>query len=197
MVSQNSLDKRLSYLSIADFDYLSARILLLFGLATTGLPKAAEAVEKLLKLFLLLEAKIIRNEELFDTELKKYGHGLTTLFNKIKPLIPANFDKTWDDYFHFLQETYTKRYPEDWRSFKYEIDVGILDSSYLYLRNGIIQNFPIEERERVKQFGGFISNSYTEKNREIIKKTTNKSLREILLQDNQHIGKYDLDLTRL
>lgn len=192
MVGQKSLGKRLAYLSIADFDYLSARILLLFGLAHTGFPKAVEAFEKLLKLFLLLEAKINRNEELTDRELKKYEHKLVTLFNKIKPLIPVNFDVSWDSYFLFLQETYNKRYPEFWKSFRYEVDIGKLDSAYLYLRNGITKNFPPEEQERVKQFGGFISGGYIEKINEIIKKRTGKNLKEMLLLENDHIKKYEV-----
>jgi len=197
MKKQTSLNQRLAYLSIADFDYLSARILLLFGLAHTGFPKAAEAFEKLFKLFLLLGTKIIKNEELTERDLKIYKHKLVTLFNKIKPMIPVNFDKSYDDYFLFLQETYHKRYPENWESFKYEVEISKLDNSYLYLRNSIVKNFPPEEHKRVQQFGGFISDGYSEKIKEIINKRTGNSLKGMLLQDNEHIKNYDISFSKL
>lgn len=162
MKKKTSLDQRLAYLSLADFDYLSARILLLFGLAHTGFPKAAESFEKLFKLFLILEAKISRNEELTVEDLKNYQHKLITLFDKIKSMISVKFNKSWRDHFLFLQETYYKRYPENWKSFNYEVDISKLDLCYLYLRSNIVQNFPLEEQERVKQFGGFISDGYSE-----------------------------------
>jgi len=197
MKKQTSLNQRLAYLALADFDYLSARILLLFGLAHTGFPKAAEAFEKLFKLFLLLEAKIIKNEELTDKDLKNYKHKLITLFEKIKPMAPVKLDKSFEDYFLFLQETYHKRYPENWKSFKYEVDISKLDDTYLYFRSGITQNFPPEEQERVKQFGGFISDGYSKKIIEIINKRTGKSLKEMLLQDNEHIKNHDISFTKL
>ena len=197
MSNKTSIDNRLAYLSLADFDYLSARILLLFGLAHTGFPKASESFEKLFKLFLILEAKISRNEELTIEDLKKYQHKLVTLFDKINSIIPDKFDKSWRDYFLFLQETYHKRYPENWKSFIYEVDINQLDLCYLYLRNNITQNFPSEEQERVKQFGGFISDGYGEKIKAIIKRRTGKSLAEMLSQDNDHINKYDLIFNKL
>jgi len=197
MKKKTSLDQRLAYLSLADFDYLSARILLLFGLAHTGFPKAAESFEKLFKLFLILEAKIGRNEELTVEDLKKYQHKLVTLFDKIKSMIPVKLDKSWRGYFLFLQETYHKRYPENWKSFNYEVDISKLDLCYLYLRSNIVQNFPLEEQERVKQFGGFISDGYSENIKIIIKRRTGKSLVEMLFQDNDHIKKYDLSFIKL
>jgi len=197
MKKKTSLNKRLAYLAIADFNYLSARILLLFGLAHTGFPKAAEALELLFKLFLLLEAKITKKEELTDKDLIKYKHKLVTLFDKIEPMIPVKFDKSFKDYFTFLQETYHKRYPENWKSFKYEVEISKLDNSYLYFRNNIVKNFPSEEQERAKQFGGFISDGYSEEIKEIINKRTGKSLKEMLLQDNEHIKNYDISFTKL
>jgi len=197
MNKKTSIDNRLAYLYLADFDYLSARILLLFGLAHTGFPKAAESFEKLFKLFLILEAKISRNEELTVEDLKNYKHKLVTLFDEIKSKIPVKFDKSWRDYFLFLQETYHKRYPENWKSFKYEVDISKLDLCYLYLRSNITQNFPLEEQGKAKQFGGFISNGYSEKIKVIIKRRTGKSLSEMLFQDNDHIKKYDLSFNKL
>lgn len=197
MKKQTSLNQRLAYLSIADFDYLSARILLLFGLAHTGFPKAAEAFEKLFKLFLLLCSKIIKNEELTEKDLKIYKHKLVTLFDKIKSIIPVKFDKSYEDYFLFLQETYHKRYPENWKSFKYEVEISKLDSSYLYFRNSVVKNFPLEDQERVKQFGGFISDGYSEKIKEIINRRTGNSLKGMLLKDNEHIKNYDISFSKL
>jgi len=197
MKQQTSLENRLAYLSLADFDYLSARILLLFGIAHTGFPKAAEAFEKLFKLYILLETKVNRNEETSYKELKKYEHKLVTLFKKIKPSIPAKFDSTWDEYFLFLQETYKKRYPEHWKSFKYDVDISKLDNSYLYLRNGIVRNFPAEEQDRTRQFGGFISDAYVEEIKKIVIKRTGRSLKDMLLQDNECIKNYDIDFNNL
>jgi hypothetical protein len=112
----NSLDKRIEYLGLADMDYLSARLLLMSGLATTGFPKAAEAFEKIFKLFLMLEAKISSNAELTESDLKSYSHNLIKFFNEVKTKLPdTNFDSAWDDYLKTLQESYTRRYPENWK----------------------------------------------------------------------------------
>ena len=197
MKKKTSFDKRLAYLAIADFNYLSARILLLFGLAHTGFPKAAEALELLFKLFLLLEAKIARNYDLTDKDLKEYKHKLVTLFDKIESMIPKKFDRSIRKYIIYLQETYHKRYPENWKSFKYEVEISHLDNIYLYFRNSIVSNFPSEEQERIKQFGGFISNGYSEEIKEIINKRTGRSLKDMLLQDNEHIKNYDISFTKL
>src|SRR3989337_1052290 len=111
-----SLIKRSEYLGIADMDYLSARVLLLNGLTHTGLAKAAEAFEKLFKLFLILEAKITRNEELTQKELKQYNHKLVKLFGLV---MTRSHKKTYHqsvkNYFAQLQNAYSLRYPESWK----------------------------------------------------------------------------------
>ena len=90
-----SLTKRISYLGIADFDYLSARLLLLCGIGNTGLSKSAEAFEKLFKLFLMLEARITQNIELVPKDLKKYNHKLGRRFTDVKLKSGAKFEKEW------------------------------------------------------------------------------------------------------
>jgi hypothetical protein len=76
---ETSLQKRLAYLGIADFDYLSARVLLRHGLVVTGLAKVSDAFEKIMKLNLILEAKITRNEDLDPEKVKAYLHNLRAL----------------------------------------------------------------------------------------------------------------------
>lgn len=63
-------------------------LLLVMWLASTGFPKAAEAIEKIFKLFLILEAKIPRNVELTEKDMKSYGHNLIKLLNKVKTKLP-------------------------------------------------------------------------------------------------------------
>src|SRR5690348_1635944 len=123
----SSLNKRIEYLGIADFDYLAARLLLLNGLVFAALPKAAEAFEKLMKLFLMLEAKINRNEELSPTQLKAYGHNLPRLFDALKTKVPVPFGNDWDEYFELLRDCYSRRYPEDWEAHRVEGDIHKLD----------------------------------------------------------------------
>jgi hypothetical protein len=196
----NSLDKRLSYLGIADFDYLSARLLMLNGLGFCALPKAAEAIEKLIKLFLLLEAKIERNEELGEEQLKKYGHNLVKLFQKLKEIIrgksEVEFGPDWDEYLQLLQDSYTQRYPEKWTELRIEIDVHKLDQVYTYLRNGIIGNFPIEERDRSRHFGTFISDVYNRRVREHIHNLGGLPPGELLRHLNQSFETLNIDAAR-
>jgi HEPN domain-containing protein len=189
----SSLEKRLSYLGIADFDYLSARLLLQNGLVFTALPKAAEAIEKLLKLFLLLEAKITRNEELDEKRMKAYGHNLTRLFAELKVKAPATFGADWDDYLTLLQDSYAQRYPEQWEELRIETSVNQLDSAYTYLRNSIIQNFPLEEQDRVRHFGTFIYDAYTNDVRELIRRLGGQAPGELLRHSNKSFELLDID----
>ena len=125
-----SLDKRMKYLGIADFDYLSARLLLLSGFANTGFPLAAQAFEKLLKLFMVFYEKITNNQELTKRDMKKYSHNLLELLKYLKERAPANFDSTWKDYLKTLQESYYRRYPEGWKLHSYEVEVSRLDQTF-------------------------------------------------------------------
>jgi len=67
--NETSLAKRKELLGIEDFDYFSARLLLLSGLATSGFPLASQATEK---------------------ELKKYSHNLLGLFDYMKKRVNVN-----------------------------------------------------------------------------------------------------------
>ena len=179
------LEKRIAYLGLADIDYLSARLLLLSGLVTTGFPKAAEAFEKLLKLFLLLEAKISSNIELTEKQMKAYSHNLIKLFDVVKSKIPnTHFDQSWDDYFKTLQDSYTRRYPENWTVFQITYSLEQLDKGYVFFRNGVIGNFPPEEQSRVREFGTFIYDAYRGDRSKIIKDAGSLTPAEIFKMRN-------------
>lgn len=194
----NSLDKRIEYLGLADMDYLSARLLLMSGLATTGFPKAAEAFEKIFKLFLMLEAKISSNAELTESDLKSYSHNLIKLLNEVKTKLPnTTFESTWDDYLKTLQESYTRRYPENWRVFRLTVSLDQLDKAYSYLRNNVILNFPQEEQTRTRQFGTFIYDAYRGDVSKRIKKSGALPPAEILKWKNHSLDNLNIDFESL
>lgn len=185
------LNKRIQYLAIADIDYLSARLLLLCGMPFSGLPKAAEAMEKIFKLFLILEAKITEGKELSDSDLKKYSHRLTKLFKVMKTKIPAKFDKTWDKFIKDLEVSYSIRYPDTWPlQMDWVVNYEFLDLAYSYFRNGVIKNFPYEEQEAVKKFGVNILDAYTSEIINTIKKAGGIPPLEILKINNSCIEKF-------
>ena len=190
----NSLNKRIEYLGLADMDYLSAKLLLMSGLANTGFPKAAEAIEKIFKLFLILEAKISRNVELTERDMKSYGHNLIKLLNEIKTKLPnTTFVSNWDDYLKTLQDSYTRRYPENWKEFQLNVNLDQLDKVYSYLRNGVILNFPQEEKTRARQFGTFIYDAYRGDLSKRIQKMGALSPAEILKWKNHSFNDFDID----
>ncbi|WP_165071980.1 hypothetical protein [Paludisphaera rhizosphaerae] len=191
------MKKRLEYLGMADFDYLAARLLMIHGLVTVALPKAAEAVEKLMKLFLVLEAKISRNENLTAKDLKGYGHDLERLFAQFKTKVPVTFGGEWDDYVKCLQESYTYRYPEHWTQYRAELDLDKLDFVYVHMRNNIILNFPLEERQRVRHFGTFLYDAYTAEAFDLIGRLGGKNPGEILRLSNQQFALLDIDASRI
>ena len=194
----NSLDKRMEYLGLADMDYLSARLLLMSGLATTGFPKAAEAFEKIFKLFLMLEAKISRNVELTEGDLKSYGHNLIKLLNEVKTKLPnTTFDSAWDDYLKTLQESYARRYPENWKVFRLTVSLDLLDKADSYLRNNVILNFPQEEQTRTRQFGTFIYDAYRGDLSKRIQKTGALPPAEILKWKNHSLADFIIDFESL
>ena len=194
----NSLDKRMEYLGLADMDYLSARLLLMSGLATTGFPKAAEAFEKILKLFLILEAKISSNVELTEGDMKSYGHNLIKLLNEVKTKLPdTTFDSTLVDYLKTLQESYTRRYPENWEAHHLTINLDHLDEAYSYFRNNVILNFPQEEQTRTRQFGTFIYDAYRGDISKRIKKSGALPPAEILKWKNHSLGNFNIDFESL
>lgn len=193
----SSLSKRLAYLGLADFDYLSARLLSLCGLGNTAFPKAAEAFEKLFKLFLMLEAKITRNEDLGPKDLRAYSHDLVKLFHAVKTKIPATFDGEWDAYFTELRDAYNRRYPEHWREFVMEVNVHKLDLAYTYLRNGVARNFPVEERTRARHFGTFIYDAYNAKIVQWIRSLGGLAPEDILRLNNESLETLEIDFSRL
>ena len=196
-INEISLDKRMDYLGIADFDYLSARLLLLSGLATTGFPHAAQAIEKLLKLFMLLYEKITNNSELTKRDLKKYSHKIVELFKYLEERILVNFDAGWKCYLQILQDSYDRRYPEGWKIHSYDVEAENLDKLYCYLRNNIISNFPEEEKARAKQLGTFIYDAYSEEIREIIKRRGGIPPKEIFHLNNNSAKDFDIDFDHL
>lgn len=194
-----SLIKRLEYLGIADMDYLSARALLINGLAHTGLSKAAEAFEKLFKLFLILEAKITRNEHLSQKDLKKYEHKLVKLFEFVVTKIPgaSPYDKSWKEYFEQLETAYRVRYPESWKEAKFVNDLTNLDQAYCYFRNNITVNFPKDEHVKTKIFGTFIINAYNPDVVDYIKSQGGLSPKELLSKSNKYLNEFNIDLSKI
>lgn len=193
-----SLVKRLEYLGIADMDYLSARALLINGLTHTGLSKAAEAFEKLFKLFLIIEAKITQNKHLAQNELKQHEHQLVSLFKLIISKIPnQDYDQSVVDYFQQLQDAYRLRYPESWKEAKLINDFENLDKFYCFFRNNITTNFPKEEQEKVKLFGTFIIKGYNPDVVKYIQDHGGLTPKQILSKDNKYLSELNIDLSKL
>jgi hypothetical protein len=188
-----SLNNRLAYLGIADFDYLSARVLLRDGLIFTGLPKAADAFEKIIKLNLMLEAKISRNEELAPEDLKRFGHDLGALLAAFRKrtgnLVPTGITA----YFAMLQDAAAHRYPEHWKTYKAEMDIDLMDSTYANFRSIASSNFPAEERERASSFGTFIGDAYTPAMIDRIKEIGGRSPWDLLCYRNAALDKFDVN----
>lgn len=181
-----SLSKITSYLGLADIDYLSSRLLLLSGIPTAGLSKAAEAFEKAFKLFFLLYEKIQNNKELDVIELKKYGHDLIGLYNSYNKVVPKehSLGEDWQDLLQLLKDSYSRRYPEHWGVFKIEIDLNKIDTGYVYMRNNVKNNFPIELRERAEEFGTFLTDIYHEEYDNYIKQNGMMLPKELLKHKN-------------
>ena len=167
------------------------------GIGNTGLSKAAEAFEKLFKLFLMLEAKIMQNRELVPKDLKKYNHKLGILFTDVKLKSGARFEKEWDDYFQMLQDTYGRRYPEHWKVHKIQVSLYHLDNAYTYFRNAIILNFPEEERTRAKDFGTFLYDAYDTRVNKWIERQGGKTPSQILRLNNQCFGELNVNKEKL
>ena len=188
------LEKRISYLGIADFDYLSARLLLLSGLANTGLPKMMEAFEKLMKLLLMLDAKISGTQVPTEKDLRKYNHDLVALSKVISDKIPSAFNESWEPFFHTLQGSYDRRYPENWKEHTIQVSLNDFDKAYTYMRNNIIENFPIEEKTRARDFGTFLMDAYGSHTKEWIKTHDGLQPMDILKLHNEHFD--DLEINK-
>ena len=191
-MNKSVLNQRLQYLAIADMDYLAARLLLLSANPFCGMPKAAEAIEKIMKLFLVLEAKISRNEELSANDLKKYNHNLIKLAEKVESLCPMQLGKTWKNYLKGLQDSYNLRYPDNWaKNMEWRSDIDNLDSIYAYLRQNISSNFPPEEKPIAERFGGSILSAY---GNEIVKNIENAGMLspvDLLSRQNKQRDKFN------
>jgi hypothetical protein len=185
------LDQRLNLLGLADLDYLTARLLINCGLVITGLPKAAEAFEKLLKCFLLLEAKISSNQEITSREMRSFGHGLTEIFQTFKRKVPTVFDAAWDTYLSDLEKYYKTRYPDNWeKQATWQGEVATLDNYYSYLRENIVENFPKEELEKARTFGAAFSTAYNEQLSTHINSSGGMSPLKILQLHNHHLDRF-------
>jgi hypothetical protein len=191
-----SLNKRLAYLGIADFDYLSARVLLRHGLVFTGLPKAADAFEKIIKLNLILEAKISRNEELAPENLKKFEHRLKRLLEEFSNRTGIVVEPVVVDYFAMLQDAAARRYPEHWKTYRADASINQLDEVYCQFRNLAAANFPIEEQERARCFGTFLGDAYTETMMAAIHGLGGESPWDLLAYNTKQLDKFNLDHTR-
>ncbi|MBI2621067.1 MAG: hypothetical protein HYW63_00280 [Candidatus Levybacteria bacterium] len=193
-----SLIKRLEYLGIADMDYLSARILLINGLTHTGLSKAAEAFEKLFKLFLIIEAKITENKHLTQKDLKQYEHKLVKLFKVVMLKLPEKtYHQSVENFFQQLENAYRTRYPESWRDAMFINNLEDLDKLYCYFRNNITINFPKEEQEKIRLFGTFIMKAYNKDVIGYIKKLDGMSPKEAISRHNKYINEFNIDLNQL
>jgi hypothetical protein len=74
------------------------------GLLNTGLQKAAEAFEKIVKVTLMLEAKISRNEELTPRDLIRFEHHLVKLLDEFKKRTGVTVTPEIEKYFAALQD---------------------------------------------------------------------------------------------
>lgn len=182
---------RLNYLRLADMDYLSARLLLANGLLWSGLPKASESIEKLIKLFLVLEAKINRNEHLTAKQIRKYGHNLPELLNALRQKVPVEFNESWDRYFQSLQDAYSHRYPETWQhEMSWKASLEDLDSCYAYLRTNVTANFPFEEQEIANKFGAGLFEVFTGDFMDSLRAQGGSHPKDILALNNKHIDSF-------
>jgi len=191
-MSESVLNQRLQYLAIADMDYLAARLLLLSANPFCGMPKAAESLEKIMKLFLILEAKISRNEELSAKDLKKYSHNLLKLSEKVESLCPMQLGENWKNYLEKLQNFYYHRYPDNWsKKMEWISDIDNLDAIYAYLRHNISSNFPLEDMAIAKRFGVNILSAY---NDEIVRKIEEAGMLspiDLLAKQNKQRDKFN------
>lgn len=191
-----SLNKRLAYLGIADFDYLAARVLLRDGLIFSGLPRAAEAFEKIVKLNLILEVKISRNEELEPEDLKRFGHDLPKLLIEFADRTKVPVQPEIGPYFAMLEDSAAHRYPEHWKTYKADINIDLLDRLYGQFRNLAVANFPVEERERARCFGTFLGDAYTPEMIARIDELGGRSPWDLLAYRNESLKTFDLDHDR-
>ncbi|MBC7877730.1 MAG: hypothetical protein H7Y59_11230 [Anaerolineales bacterium] len=128
-------EKLTSYLGIADIDYLCARLLFMSGFPIVAMAKAAESLEKLLKLSIVLLARIYSGIELTDDQLKnEYGHDLRKLldgYNKMAPPEVKLIGNT--EILENLRKAYNLRYTAKNKDIKLAFALDEFDNWYVYL----------------------------------------------------------------
>ncbi|MFO1242713.1 MAG: hypothetical protein U1E36_05870 [Rickettsiales bacterium] len=166
-LKKDPLKQAITLLQLADNDYLSARILLLNGLWQTGIPKANEVIEKVLKAILILRA--VELDQLEKLSLKSYYHDTPKLFEELKKYLnikEGDFQRENSILSNYYL-CYERRY-ENWLSHGItcmDASVNSTDRIYTFLRNFFVSKIPDSLREEAKVFGFYLSplNSY-EKN---------------------------------
>lgn len=124
---------------MADFHYLSARLLFLHGIYPVALHNGATAVEMYLKCLLLLKG-----------EDPKRRHNLQELFKRAKiNLVPEVFQFVQE-----LQKSYVQdKYPDSWTdSVIWKESIGDLDDLIQQLRNQLVAQLSLEEKKFVQDF---------------------------------------------
>ncbi|HND90968.1 MAG TPA: hypothetical protein PLI75_04240 [Anaerolineales bacterium] len=189
-------DKLMDYLGIADIDYLSARLLFMSGFPIVAMAKAAEALEKLFKILIVMITRIYSQVELTDDQLKKdYGHDLGKLlkgYNKIAPeSVRLIGDTTILDN---LRKAYNLRYTGRDKEINLEFSLEEFDKWYVLLRNLIVRNTPKELAIEVRQFGTFHGKLYEAGMEKILSQYRTLRPGDILRYQNAMFDKLDVDL---
>jgi len=155
-------DKLVDYLGIADIDYLSARLLFMSGFPIVAMAKAAESIEKLFKILIVMITRIYFQQELTDDDLKKrYGHNLEKLLKGYNEIAPDNAKLVGDTaILNNLQMAYNLRYSGKDKDIKLVFALDEFDRWYVLLRNLIVENIPQELKAEVTQFGTFHGKLY-------------------------------------
>lgn len=196
-MATESFNNRLSYMALADMDYISARALIFSGLFLRGNAVFADAMEKQLKLFLILITYLEDKKELSLKEIRSYAHNLNLLFNEIKKRAlkhGINFSEELDKLFSVLEGERERLYPEKWEKHTIDIDISKYDSAYKYFRNLNISNLPFEEIERGRQIGGFLFDSYTP---EFLERLYGFTPGKAFKYKNDSLNDFDIDIKHL
>lgn len=184
--------RMLGYLEVADIDYLSARALMLNGLVTTALPKAAEALEKIMKLLLAIEAKLNRGEEFDSKRFREFGHDLGALSAELQERMPTQHSASRTAYCRRLQETYRHRYPENRPDdFTYEGNIDAFDGQYVFLRNQVARNFPPDHVAAAQTFAVFSAAAFGPQMTETIAELGGQPPGHILRASNKSVDSLD------
>jgi hypothetical protein len=153
-VGRSPGDNRHAYLLVADQDYLAARLLLISNMRISGMQKAAEGIEKLMKLALIIAEKRSTGRDMTSKEMKGYSHNLPDLRKAVEKY-GITFDSSWDEFFVELVFCYNARYPENWPDeFPINQRIDLVDVCYSHLRGLVAGAFPDDELQGAKQFGG-------------------------------------------